>query len=387
MEVVRPEVPDTSDITVAVLVMAKNEEDVIAKTIKSCEGADEFYLYDTGSTDNTISEARQACKDIHLSCQVLEGEFTDFATSRNELLEWVRRVSTSKYYLLLDANDELNCSMSELKLTIFKNPTIETFIVRCIFHHKDGEHLYLSPRLISAKSRGQYKGKIHEYYTITPPTGKTPKRICIIQDRTLEKQNEKTLERMKNRDIPLLEEEFENTGDFRWIYYIVRTKYALEASIEELREDIDRAIAAVDNKTPKDQIWYLFNLLARKYFYSKDYKMAKFYCLRATQFLLRAETLILLIHIYFEEDPMICMVLCVMLSCLGEPQGDFVASVNQKVYDYYRWKLIYEICSKIPTDQFDELERNAYNRLRMFEIETHENDNNEISVPENFSLE
>ena len=67
------------------LIMVKNEAPVILKTLESVASrVEKIFVYDTGSTDNTID----ICKNYAPHIEVKEGPWVNFSVSRNEALEW-----------------------------------------------------------------------------------------------------------------------------------------------------------------------------------------------------------------------------------------------------------------------------------------------------------
>ena len=69
---------------VAAALMVRNEEKTLEQSLLSLcrHGVSHFFLYDTGSTDQTLKFARSfSCPDRLTKVNILEGEFVDFATS------------------------------------------------------------------------------------------------------------------------------------------------------------------------------------------------------------------------------------------------------------------------------------------------------------------
>ena len=52
--------------SISVVIVCKNEEDIIADTLKSFEGlTDDIVVYDNGSTDKTVDKAKQFNVQLH----------------------------------------------------------------------------------------------------------------------------------------------------------------------------------------------------------------------------------------------------------------------------------------------------------------------------------
>jgi hypothetical protein len=66
-------------------------------------------LYDTGSTDGTLTLERTVCAELGITLHVREADhpFRDFATGRNEALAFAATVPDADFLLMMDAGDEL----------------------------------------------------------------------------------------------------------------------------------------------------------------------------------------------------------------------------------------------------------------------------------------
>jgi len=87
--------------------MMKNEAKVIARAIESAKGIFDCYvIVDTGSTDDSVNEVRNAMNGI--PGVIAFKKFVDFGTSRSFCLELARDVfPDSDYILVLDADEVL----------------------------------------------------------------------------------------------------------------------------------------------------------------------------------------------------------------------------------------------------------------------------------------
>lgn len=102
--------PEKSPLLV-VLIMVKNEESVIEKTLESYmhsgvkDGPDTkevaYILYDTGSTDTTIEKTEAIFKKYGLKhAMIVKDGWVDFATSRNRALEIARSTYPQSTFIL-----------------------------------------------------------------------------------------------------------------------------------------------------------------------------------------------------------------------------------------------------------------------------------------------
>ena len=118
----------------AVLMMVKNEEDSMAVSIASLPqaGVHILIVYDTGSTDGTLAAIRALCAAHHIQLYLKQASepFHDFATSRNESLDFADTVEGVQYVIMMDAGDELRCrsesSMREFRASMHTNASRST---------------------------------------------------------------------------------------------------------------------------------------------------------------------------------------------------------------------------------------------------------------------
>jgi glycosyltransferase involved in cell wall biosynthesis len=96
--------------TVSVAMIVKNEEVMLHACLESVKGADEIVIVDTGSTDRTIDIAKQYGKVYH---QIWED---DFSKARNYSIS----KCTGDWILVIDADEVLNSSMTEVRKAIKK---------------------------------------------------------------------------------------------------------------------------------------------------------------------------------------------------------------------------------------------------------------------------
>ena len=103
-------------INIIAALMVKNEEKRILVSLNSIKtSVSAVALYDTGSEDKTVSVVEDFCNENNIKFFLLTGQFEDFSTSRNKLLDFINEINNKKrekntrvfdYVLLLDSNDE-----------------------------------------------------------------------------------------------------------------------------------------------------------------------------------------------------------------------------------------------------------------------------------------
>lgn len=96
----------------SVVIICKNEEDIIGKTLQSLEGlSDDIVVYDNGSTDNTVDIVNQYKVNLH------QGAWEGFGKTKNKAI----RLAKYDWILSLDADeaidDELKQSLLALQFT------------------------------------------------------------------------------------------------------------------------------------------------------------------------------------------------------------------------------------------------------------------------------
>ncbi len=226
-----PLVPTNSKSTprLALTMMVKNEKKKILTTLESIKGiVDYLIVYDTGSTDNTIELITNFSSKNNIKLFLITGEFVDFATSRNILLDYADTIDV-RYLLLLDTNDELRNGKNLLKfLETQDNTTINAYFM-CQNWQTANLDQYWNIRLLKNHEGWRYKGVVHEWLRDTKSNTDEPRvlpyriedGIVIYQDRR--DDDDKTLKRFAKDKIMLIKEHKENPNDYRTLFYLAQT--------------------------------------------------------------------------------------------------------------------------------------------------------------------
>jgi glycosyltransferase involved in cell wall biosynthesis len=226
-----------SDIgQVCLAMMVKNEEKTVLKSLNSCKHVvTHVKIYDTGSTDDTLNIIQQfKTENPNIDVQVIEGEFVDFATSRNVLLDFVDLDLNIKFALLLDSNDELQ-GHDEFNAFV-KGESEKTrensqyycsgYLLRQKWFSGGSIDTYFNVRFIRVRHGWRYKSPVHEYIASTTENENISIRvenpaINLYQDRT--NDCESSFKRFsRDKDI-LLKEHLKNPEDSRTCFYLAQT--------------------------------------------------------------------------------------------------------------------------------------------------------------------
>src|SRR5438128_8908547 len=98
---------DDQEFLLTVVIMVKNEADVIIPTLQPFidAGITSYLVYDTGSIDGTQDIIRNHFDNCHFEhAYIVEEPFVDFATSRNRALQLAEEIFVNNTFLvMLDA--------------------------------------------------------------------------------------------------------------------------------------------------------------------------------------------------------------------------------------------------------------------------------------------
>jgi len=221
---------------IAALIMVKDEEKNIMHTLRSIVGfCDSVIVYDTGSLDRTMEIIETFCEEHKLPYHLKEGEFVDYAASRNVSLDFADTIDGPDYYLMLDSNDELKGGTELLadakkywasSYTGFKCKQQTEYKLEGKNHGKICE--WDTVRFLKARVKlWRYEGRVHEAFPLQPNsyTWLHP-AVKIYQDRR--RDLAKTQPRYR-RDRKWLEEDYmKDKGNPRLLFYLAQTYESLK---------------------------------------------------------------------------------------------------------------------------------------------------------------
>ena len=167
-----------------IIIIAKNEEEHIGECLKRLSFADEVIVVDNGSTDQTVTVAKNA------GAKILEAKERDFASVR----ELGLRGATGKWILYIDADEEVGESLQkEIKHTIHKTDKTGYFVKRDTYflgHHWPYKDMV--QRLFLKSALKGWHGKLHETPVFTGETAILTHPLIHRTHRTLEEMVAKT---------------------------------------------------------------------------------------------------------------------------------------------------------------------------------------------------
>lgn len=141
-------------------VMVKNEEKAIRETLESLfeAGITNFVVADTGSTDDTINQAKFFFKDYNVTGYISESPFIDFATSRNQALAFTESKFPDLDFIIMPDAEWFLMNASGMLLNWLED---HIDIPEPCIHVKIGtSHVYYSTRIFRKGVR--YAGVVHE---------------------------------------------------------------------------------------------------------------------------------------------------------------------------------------------------------------------------------
>jgi hypothetical protein len=206
----------------AIVLMVKNEQPVIEKTLEPYikAGIKTFFIFDTGSTDDTIALTHKFFKKHDITNYVIAEEaFIDFATSRNRALDLARKqFPQSVFFLMPDAewymhNVEGLIDFCKKEL----NKDNPCYLVRIANDAID----FPQPRLIRASSNARFEGTPHE--TIPLHNGVKVPREVFFELGVSRYGVEKSRKRWTRDAEILLERHEQDPTNPRTTFYLAQT--------------------------------------------------------------------------------------------------------------------------------------------------------------------
>ncbi len=215
-----------------VVMMVKNEEDVICKTLDPYVNAkfNSFFIFDTGSTDKTVEITKKYFADKQVNGIIMQEPFIDFAVSRNRALKLAQQKFPNSIFMLMPDAE-----------WYMQNP--EGLLDFCEKHRNDKDSTYgvlikrdnlsyYNERLIRTHSNARYVGAVHEY--IDPIARKQVPETTYFHWKASNKGQNKSNERWKRDLVLLINEQKREPQNARTAFYLAQT-YECLGDLENAR--------------------------------------------------------------------------------------------------------------------------------------------------------
>lgn len=306
---------------VAALLMLKNEENHVLKTLKSLpRDVQIIVINDTGSTDATEKIVKKFCKEKSKECVYIHSIWKDFSTNRN--LSWAAVPSRATHIILLDASDEIvDCADSWLDE--LEKPIDRWFVTQRWWTGTEMIE-YKNFRLVRNIPGHNYQGVVHEALYSTPNIPETDfGGFVLYQDRT--QDGGKSGKRFE-RDLVLLQRDFDkNPKNCRTVFYLAQTLHSLgrnDEAVQRYRERLE--LGGFEEERFVSAMWLAENL------------HDAYYARQALSIDYRSEPLILLCKLHIEKKEFNNAYACIKEACRLElPTCRLWFRKND--YDYSRW--------------------------------------------------
>lgn len=367
----------TVDIQVWALIMVKNEEKTIRRTLNSIyRYIDGVFILDTGSTDSTLVEIYQCKKDMKLDYPqkevtiiIAETEFIDFSTTRNYMLDKARdtipRVHKHPhlYFLLMDANDELqlegtNASLVDIitqRVQKTNSPPLGFLIKQKLSSNSTIGMTYYNIRLVNSLYNWKYAGLVHEFISYNDDVDDTSTRPADLSIHKLD-----TITLFQNRDFDYAKTELRFARDVELLGAELerqrqeggeekidpRTCFYLAQSLQCIG-DIQGAIntyklrASITNRGFWEErfvsLLRMGELLQR---YKQQPEEAMVQYMAAYNIDARAEPLLCIADMYLSKQQYSTAYMYILTACELDYPHDRIMFVNVNDYTYRRWHLM-----------------------------------------------
>jgi len=331
-----------SDPLLVVVLMVKNEMNVIKATLRPyveavANGVGKklsFFVFDTGSTDNTIPVTKQYFEENNLhNAVIMQEPFIDFATSRNRALQLAQETFPHASFMLMpDAEWYMHNVEGLIQFCeIHKNNPCNSYLVRIMNAAID----FYTPRLIKCRSGIHFIGRVHE--VLNEVTRQTVSSDCFFEWAAGAQGQEKTKKRWL-RDLGLLLQDYEhNPFDPRTVFYVAQT-YECLGDLNNAREWYERRITMhgwdEENFIARYRLAQICETLG-------DWPQAQCHYLTAfSQRPSRAEPLVRLAQHYWNlREINLCYLFSRRAVEIPYPQRD-ILFIDKPLYNYTRYDLL-----------------------------------------------
>lgn len=154
--------------TLAVTIICKDEEANLVRLLPKLSFANQIIVVDTGSSDNSVSVAKQYASVYHYAWR------NDFAKARNYAIS----KATSDYVMWLDCDDDLPvATVKAIKNWLADDNKQQDFVYLKYRMGYDSQFWFFRERIIRRRRECRFKGFIHEAIS---PFGQTYYLDCDV---------------------------------------------------------------------------------------------------------------------------------------------------------------------------------------------------------------
>jgi tetratricopeptide (TPR) repeat protein len=217
----------TDPLLVAVL-MVKNEASVMQTTLQPLvdAGIQDFLIYDTGSTDDTVQVTQDFFKATNITNFIIEQEaWVDFSASRNRALDLTEQYfPDATFMIMLDAEWTLHNGADLLKFCEeqkYTSANLYQIHIMCLNEQKEIYEDLSLPRLFRCPSSIKFIGKVHEIPNVQPE-GVVWSNVFFEYNPTRYGKSKTKQRFARDLDI-LIQEAQDNPNDFRTAYFLAQT--------------------------------------------------------------------------------------------------------------------------------------------------------------------
>lgn len=334
-------------IHIALLMMVKNEHKRLLVSLESTIGyVNSIVVYDTGSTDDTIEILQNFSAKYKIPLRLKQGEFENFAASRNVALDFADTFDDIDYLLLMDTNDEIRGGENLRKFCFTYKDKPNTGFLLCQEWFSGYYDKYYNVRMIKNRKGWRYRGRVHEYMKNTRYENdeaaqadgdvviRIEQDVVLYQDRT--QDDDKTGKRFIRDKALLLQDHLDDPTEPRTVFYLAQTcsctgdaeeslkYYTLRTTLEGFWEERFHAYYRCGDLTESlKQPW--------------DVSM-KWY-MKAFEYASRAEPLIKIAEYYKDKNWFLSFSFADMACKLVYPHH-CILFVDKQAYEYKRWHVL-----------------------------------------------
>jgi glycosyltransferase involved in cell wall biosynthesis len=329
---------------IGLLMMVKNEHQTIKVSLDSVKDYVQcFIIYDTGSTDDTIEIITNYCKEHKMNLYMIQGDFVNFSTSRNVLLNFADTIDHIQYLLLLDSNDQLRGGPTLRKFAKQELKTDNSAFLTSQEWWSGKTDRYFNIRFIKPRCGWFYKGVVHEHiYNINHregqpqlPNPKIPVEAVLYQDRT--KDDDKSSKRFSRDKVLLLAEHKKEPDNPRTLFYLAQTFSCLG--------DNEEALKYYQMRVNVEGFWeerFHSQLRSGEIAWKLGHSWAETmqYYLKAVEVEERAEPLYKIANYYRDKEKWKMAYYFGGIACKLEYPVNNILFIDREVYDYQRYHLL-----------------------------------------------